>query len=94
MSLKDIVKKEDSYTVASRDRLSKNLEAKMKKIYTSALHSIELVYGANNDEFEAVRKSILDSGNDQIRKMREELDGYNVEFIPQTIVINTKERLE
>lgn len=90
MSLKEHAnKKEDAYSLASKKRLMQNLENKIKKVYTNALKTVELVYGNNDEDFEAARKSILDAGNDQIRNMKEELECYNVEFIPQTIEFRT-----
>ena len=85
-NLKDIDSKNDSYSEASKDRLLKSVEYRMKEIYKNALDCIELAYGKDAEGYETIRSKILGEGNDQVRRIKEEIsERYNIEFIPQTI---------
>lgn len=77
------IRKNNEKRESKRD-LVKFLEAKIKTTMIGAISDIEKHFGPiiNTDEgfkaFEVVRQEILDRGNQQIRKMKDEIDLYDI----------------
>ena len=79
-------RKEDNWSVGSKEKLKASMRHKLKRTFVGCLDVIEKELGKNNELFKKMRGKILSIGNDQIRNMELELDKYNVEFIPYQIV--------
>jgi hypothetical protein len=56
------------------DELKKYISGNIKSVYKTALDAIELRFGRDFDGFKELRKTILRSGNDAIRKIENLLD--------------------
>lgn len=83
----------DRYKTASRERLSKIIETKIRTSFIGAISSFEdefgHMWGKDTDNpnieqrrmknvWDMVRKEILDKGNDQIRNAKTELEYYDI----------------
>lgn len=62
---------------ASKEKLVKSCISKMKTIMIGAIADIE---GIDNEEFERIRKNILDRGNNLIRAFEAELNQYDINY--------------
>jgi|SRR5690606_14192227 len=90
MSLKKhLEKKTDKYSIGSREKLKAAMRHKIKKTFVSCLNLIESELVDKNivsdETFRTIRSKVLDIGNDQVRNMENELEKYNIEFIPYHI---------
>jgi hypothetical protein len=63
-------------------RLNRAVSNSIKKTFKDSLSLIEMS-GIDPKQFAKIRKMILRTGNDEIRKMSEELDKYEVKFTPR-----------
>jgi len=54
--------------------LKKYISGNIKSVYKTALDSIELRFGRDFEGFKEMRKTILRSGNDAIRKIESLID--------------------
>lgn len=63
-------------------RLNRAISKSIKKTFKDALSLMEMS-GVDPKQFARIRKMILRSGNDEIRKMSEELDKYEVKYTPR-----------
>ena len=90
---KHVEKKEDTYSIGSRQKLKAAMRHKIKRTFVAALDIIEKELDKNSDAFKRMRSRILSEGNDQIRNMEIELERYNVEFIPYQMVFLPMDRL-
>ncbi|RPK20065.1 MULTISPECIES: hypothetical protein [Paenibacillus] len=66
---------------ADKEKLSILGERSITKVFKDCLALIELS-GLDKEQFKKVRKQILRSGNDEIRKFKEELEKYEVKYTP------------
>ncbi len=66
---------------ADKEKLSNLGERSITKVFKDCLALIELS-GLDKEQFKKVRKQILRSGNDEIRKFQEELAKYEVKYTP------------
>jgi len=81
-------KKEDNYSIGSRQKLKAAMRHKIKRTFVEALNAVEAELAPEERErFKRIRSKILSVGNDQIRNMETELERYNIEFIPYQIKI-------
>lgn len=95
MSLSDhINKKTDNYSLGSKKKLRASMQNKIKRTFVGILDSLESELDKNNPRelelFHKLRRKVLSIGNDQIRNMENELEKYNVEFIPYHIEMQVK----
>jgi hypothetical protein len=81
-------KKDDRWSVGSRNKLKASMRYKIRRVFAACLdiieHELELSK-KDKGAFEKVRKKILGIGNDQIRNMEAELERYNISYIPYHI---------
>lgn len=66
---------------ADKEKLANLGERSMTKVFKDALALIELS-GIDKEQYKRIRKQILRSGNDEIRKFKEELEKYDVNYNP------------
>lgn len=66
---------------ADKEKLSNLGERSITKVFKDCLALIELS-GIDKEQFKRIRKQILRSGNDEIRKFQEELAKYEVKYTP------------
>lgn len=66
---------------ADKEKLASLGERSMTKVFKDALALIELS-GIDKEQYKRIRKQILRSGNDEIRKFKEELEKYDVNYKP------------
>jgi hypothetical protein len=67
---------------ADKEKLKTLGERSITKVFKDCLALIELS-GIEREQFARIRKQILRSGNDEIRKFNEELAKYEVKYTPQ-----------
>jgi hypothetical protein len=65
-----------------KERLNRAISKSLKKVFKDSLSLMEMA-NIEPKQFAKIRKMILRSGNDEIRKMSEELDKYEVKYTPQ-----------
>jgi hypothetical protein len=65
--------------MTAKEKLISQMSTKIRTAFIGALAEFERVYG-ELPEWEEVRRNILKNGNNQIRCLEAELDGYEVEF--------------
>lgn len=65
-----------------KERLNRAVSKGIKKVFKDALSLMEMA-NIEPKQFEKIRKMILRSGNDEIRKMSEELEKYEVKYTPR-----------
>lgn len=83
-----INKKEDLYTVKSRNELKSLAYAQIKRVFVKALKCIEIKFGKNFDGYLDMRAEILRAGNDAYRLISETIDSdFNIEKIPNILTI-------
>lgn len=89
----EVKKVNDAFHRRSSHDLKQELEAMMKRVFVTALESIEIRFGRNFEGYEELRSKVLRTGNDAIRRMHENIEGnYNVQKVPScTIVPKVKE---
>lgn len=81
-------KKQDNYSIGSRQKLKAAMRHKIKRTFVAALDAVETELRPEEKErFKRIRGKILSAGNDQVRNMEIELERYNIEFIPYQIKI-------
>jgi hypothetical protein len=81
-------KKQDNYSIGSRQKLKAAMRHKIKRTFVAALDAVETeLRPEERDRFKRIRGKILSAGNDQVRNMEIELERYNIEFIPYQIKI-------
>ena len=89
---------DEEYLKVSRIRLEKRLVTHMTAIFTNCLSSVQLAYAAEiadePEKWKALRATILNQGNNEIRGVQSELDGFEVGFIPLTVEVPIKPRKE
>lgn len=66
---------------ADKEKLANLGERSITKVFKDCLALVELS-GIDKEQFGRLRKQILRSGNDEIRKFREELEKYEVKYTP------------
>lgn len=67
--------------IADKEKLENLGERCITKVFKDALALVELS-GINKEQYQRIRKQILRSGNDEIRKFKEELEKYDVTYSP------------
>jgi hypothetical protein len=67
---------------ADKEKLQNLGERSITKVFKDCLALIELS-GLEKEQYQRIRKQILRSGNDEIRKFKEELEKYEVKYTPQ-----------
>lgn len=65
-----------------KERLNRAVSKSIKKVFKDSLSLMEMA-NIEPKQFAKIRKMILRSGNDEIRKVSEELDKYEVKYTPQ-----------
>lgn len=86
--LTDVKKINDAYHRRSRHELKQELEAMMKRVFVTALESIEIRFGRNFEGYDELRSKVLRTGNDAIRKMHDNIDcNYNVQKVPSCTIV-------
>lgn len=78
-----------------KDRLNRAISKSIKKVFKDSLSLMEMT-GIDPKQFTRIRKMILRSGNDEIRKMSEELEKYEIKYTPsydETIDFENKDDL-
>jgi hypothetical protein len=66
---------------ADKEKLQNLGERAVTKVFKDALALIELS-GVDKEQYKRIRKQILRSGNDEIRKFKEELEKFDVKYNP------------
>lgn len=66
---------------ADKEKLQSLGERSITKVFKDCLALIELS-GLDKEQYQRIRKQILRSGNDEIRKFKEELEKYEVKYTP------------
>lgn len=90
------LREQEVYRKASKEKLTKVIETKMKTVMVGAISKVEEKFGylwshgsdkdLDEDElifkelFDELRSAIFDNGNNQIRNLKVELDNYKVEW--------------
>lgn len=64
-----------------KERLNRAIAKSIKKVFKDSLSLMEMA-DIESKQFAKIRKMILRSGNDEIRKMSEELAKYEVSYTP------------
>lgn len=64
------------------ERLKRLVEKSIVKVFKDALSFIEMSV-TDKSQYKSIRKMILRSGNDEIRKIKEELDKFEVKYNPR-----------
>jgi hypothetical protein len=65
-----------------KERLNRAISKSVKKVFKDSLALMEMSE-MSPKQFARIRKMILRSGNDEIRKMSEELEKYDVKYTPR-----------
>ena len=65
-----------------KERLNRAVSKSLKKVFKDSLSLMEMA-NIEPKQFAKIRKMILRSGNDEIRKMSEELEKYEVKYTPR-----------
>lgn len=65
-----------------KERLNRAVSKSIKKVFKDSLSLMEMA-NIEPKQFAKIRKMILRSGNDEIRKITEELDKYEVKYTPR-----------
>lgn len=66
---------------ADKEKLTNLGERSITKVFKDCLALIELSMN-DKEQYQKIRKQILRSGNDEIRKFKEELEKYDVKYNP------------
>jgi hypothetical protein len=66
---------------ADKEKIANLGERSITKVFKDCLALLELS-GIDKEQFRKIRKQILRSGNDEIRKFHEELAKYEVKYTP------------
>lgn len=85
---KHLEEKKDNWHIASKKKLGKAIEHKIKRIYVGILDALdkEVLSGNISKEVSSrMRSRILNIANDQVRNVQLEMEKYNVEFRPYHI---------
>lgn len=94
--LSDISRSTEPYNLQSRSRLEYNLERKFKKIFGSALYLFETMVRdeieRNPEIHKEFKSEIFRIGNRIIQNMKKEINCYNIEYIPITVIMDGPER--
>lgn len=86
--LTDVKKVNDAFHRRSSHSLKMEIEAVMKRVFVTALETIEIRFGRTFDGYDELRSKILRTGNDSIRKMQENVDvNYNIEKVPSCTIV-------
>jgi hypothetical protein len=92
--LSDIQASNEPYDIRSKERLKKNMERKVKKLFGSALYLFETMLREEiekNPEIHREFKSeLFRVGNRIIQNMKKELDCYNIQYVPISIEFRTE----
>lgn len=64
-----------------RERLQRVVAKSITKVFKDALSFLELA-GIDDKQYQRIRRQILRSGNDEIRKISEELEKFDVKYHP------------
>jgi len=94
---KNYKENERRYKDWSKDKLIDSCESKIKTTMIGAIAAMEKQLGhlMENDsireKFLDIRETILDQGNSQIRKMKDELENYEVEWLKYRIEFRRKQ---
>jgi len=67
--------------IRSKDKLKKDMATEVTKLFHTALDYAQVAC-PTQDVFLALRSKILRSGNDCIRNLKQDIDRYEIEFIP------------
>lgn len=87
------IKKDDYYSVVSASELKKQISKMIKSVYVGCLKCVEFKFGKEFDGKKQIRGEILTLGNDCIRDIEKLIDErFNVEFVPEIISIDCKNR--
>lgn len=65
-----------------KERLNRAVANSIKKVFKDSLGLVEMS-GVDPKQYARIRKMILRSGNDEIRKISEELEKYEVTYTPR-----------
>lgn len=86
--LTDVKKVNDAFHRRSSHDLKQELEAMMKRVFVTALESIEIRFGRNFEGYDELRSKVLRTGNDAIRKMHDNIDSnYNIQKVPSCTIV-------
>lgn len=66
----------------SHEKLRRLVERSITKVFKDSLSLVEMA-GVESEQFKRIRKMILRSGNDEIRKVLEELEKFEVVYHPR-----------
>ena len=84
----DVRKVNDAFHRRSSHELKMEIEAVMKRVFVTALETVEIRFGRTFDGYDELRSKILRTGNDSIRKMQENVDSnYNVQKVPGCTIV-------
>ena len=85
---KHVEEKKDNWHLASKKKLGRAVEHKIKRIYVGILEALDKEVTDGNIKREVcsrMRSRVLNIANDQIRNVQLEMEKYNVEFRPYHI---------
>jgi len=82
----------DPYLDKSREHLRFLLYNQLKSVFVNSLNAVENKLGKNFPAYHQLRAEILGIGNDEIRKMHEVLDCFNIEAVSNTSEFSHKEK--
>jgi molecular chaperone DnaK (HSP70) len=69
-------------SLEDKARLERTVSSSMKKIFKDCLSYLEFA-NLEKSQYERIRKMVLRSGNDEIRKINQELEKYDVSYTPR-----------
>lgn len=72
----------------SRISLKKDIEEKMVRTMVAGLQAAEMIWGEDSEEIVRFRKYFKKKANENIRHMKNVVDGFNVERIRESHTIN------
>lgn len=92
--LSEIQASKEPYDIRSKERLKKNMERKVKKLFGSALYLFETMLRAeiekNPEIHQEFKSELFRVGNRIIQNMKKELDCYNIQYVPISIEFRTE----
>lgn len=86
----DIKKRTDPIARRSASSLKEGVNKRVKFLFVTALELIEVRFGKSFEGYDELRAKILRVGNDVLRSIEEMVDSYNVEKVPEQIVVFTQ----
>lgn len=90
IKLSNIQRREDMYALKSKKLLNKLIKECIQKVFGGSLYIIESelkdMFEKSPKLYQQIRQKILRLGNNELRSIAKELDRFNIESIPCTIL--------